>query len=105
MNIIYSFADNTVVFKNGESVYYCFRIPSILTTSRGTLIAFAEGRMLNCDDYTQADIVYKRSLDNGKTWSNLKVMCRGNDTKGDYRVKNPTPVQLKYNQRILVPFW
>jgi sialidase-1 len=105
MNIFtYSFAENTVVFRKGESGYFCFRIPAILTTAKGTLIAFAEARMVNCDDHTQIDIAYKRSLDNGKTWSDLKVACRGNGTNGGYTAGNPAPVQLKYNQRILLPF-
>ena len=104
INVTYSLADDTVVFKKGESGYFCFRIPSILTTARGTLIAFSEARMFNCADGTQIDIVYKRSLDNGKTWSELKIACRGNDTNGGYTAGNPAPVQLKYNQRILLPF-
>ena len=39
-----------------------------------------------------------------KTWSDLKVVCPGNDTNGGYTAGNPAPVQLKYNQRILLPF-
>ena len=104
INITHSSAENTVVFKKGESGYFCFRIPAILTTFKGTLIAFAEARMFSCDDHTQIDIAYKRSLDNGKTWSQLKIACRGNDTNGGYTAGNPAPVQLKYNQRILLPF-
>ena len=59
MNIAYSRAEDIVVFKKGESGYFCFRIPAVLTTSKGTLIAFAEARMVNCDDHTQIDIVSK----------------------------------------------
>jgi Neuraminidase (sialidase) len=35
---------------------------------RGTLLAFDEVRMYTCADNTAKDIVYKRSVDNGKTW-------------------------------------
>ena len=62
-----SFENETVVFEKGESGYFCIRIPSLLTTAKGTLIAFGEGRMYTCDDNTQKDIVYKRCLDDGKT--------------------------------------
>ncbi|CAF4148827.1 unnamed protein product, partial [Adineta steineri] len=72
MNFQVSFEDEIVVFPHGEAGYNCTRIPSILTTSAGTLLAFGEARMFSCSDYTQTDIVYKRSLDNGKTWSNLQ---------------------------------
>ncbi|UJR32842.1 hypothetical protein I4U23_020304 [Adineta vaga] len=54
-----------------------------MTTAKGTLLALGEARMFTCHDNTQIDIVYKRSSDNRKTWSNL---------------------ELKYNQRILIPF-
>jgi sialidase-1 len=100
-----SFENYTVVFQSGESGYYCIRIPSVLTTVRGTLLAFGEARMYTCADNTAKDIVYKRSIDNGKTWSNLQILCRGNVTNNGYNsVRNFAPVQLKYNQRILIPF-
>jgi sialidase-1 len=100
-----SLENDTVVFQKGEGGYYCVRIPSILTTAKGTLLAFGEARMYNCGDDTVKDIVYKRSTDNGKTWSTLQVLCKGNSTSDGYNiVGNFVPVQLKYNQRILIPF-
>ncbi|CAF1280378.1 unnamed protein product [Rotaria sordida] len=103
--IKFSFETNTIVFTRGEYGYFCIKIPSILTTSQGTLLAFGEARLYSCSDYTQTDIVYKRSLDNGQTWSNLKILYRGNSSNDNYnRVGNIAPVQLKYNQRILIPF-
>jgi len=100
-----SFENYTVVFQSGESGYFCIRIPSILTTAKGTLIAFGEARMFSCNDGTQIDIAYKRSVDNGKTWSPLQVLYRGNSSGANYnRGGNFAPVQLRYNQRILVPF-
>ncbi|CAF1010531.1 unnamed protein product [Adineta steineri] len=100
-----SLEDDVIVFTRGEAGYFCIKIPSILTTATGTLLAFGEARLFDCGDTTQIDIVYKRSLDNGKTWSNLQVLYRGNSSNDKYnRVGNVVPVQLKYNQRILVPF-
>ena len=97
--------NNTIVFQSGESGYSCIRIPSLLTTSKGTLLAFGEGRLLTCADDTQKDIVYKRSTNNGQTWSELKILVRGNASSDSFnRVGNFVPVQLRYNQRILVPF-
>ncbi|CAF2774597.1 unnamed protein product [Rotaria sp. Silwood2] len=105
IHIKLSFAADSIVFTRGEYGYFCIKIPSILTTIRGTLLAFGEARMFSCSDYTQTDIVYKRSLDNGQTWSNLQILYRGNSSNDNYnRVGNIAPVQLKYNQRILIPF-
>jgi len=38
------------IFKNGEDGYSCFRIPALITTRQGTVLAFAEGRKNNCGD-------------------------------------------------------
>lgn len=65
------------VFKAGEGGYFCFRIPALLFTSRGALLAFAEGRGRStgsCSDHGDVRIVLKRSEDLGATWSNLTVV-------------------------------
>lgn len=67
----------TVVYKAGDLNYNCFRIPSLLFTSKGTLLAFAEGRgqhSKSCADHGDVHIVLKRSTDLGHTWSNLSVI-------------------------------
>lgn len=71
-----------------EQGYTCFRIPSVARTKQGTLLAFAEGRVANCGDTGNIDVVLKRSSDGGKTWSPLQVVNKGNgDTHG-----NPVPI-------------
>ena len=78
--------------------YACFRIPAVVRTNDGTLLAFAEGRILNCGDATDIDIVVKRSTDDGATWSPLQVVTHGGgDTHG-----NPTPVVDRETGRILL---
>ncbi|GAA0477536.1 sialidase family protein [Streptomyces olivaceiscleroticus] len=78
-----------VLFKaSQEKGYSCFRIPAIVTTPRGTLLAFAEGRVNNCGDAGDIDLVMKRSTDGGRTWGPLQVVNEGGgDTHG-----NPAPV-------------
>jgi len=105
IHIKLSFENDSIVFTRGENGYFCIKIPYILTTARGNLLAFGEARMYSCGDTTQTDIVYKRSLDNGQTWSNLQILYQGNASNDKYtRVGNLAPVQLKYNQRILITF-
>ena len=76
------------VFKNGDDGYKCFRIPAIVTTPKGTVLAFAEARKNNCGDAGDIDMVVKRSEDGGKTWSALQVVW--NDSTNT--CGNPAPV-------------
>ncbi|MGX1366261.1 sialidase-1 [Streptomyces canus] len=78
--------------------YACFRIPAIVRTTGGTLLAFAEGRVLNCGDAADIDIVLKRSTDGGRTWGHLQVVDEGGgDTHG-----NPAPVVDRETGRVLL---
>ncbi len=66
----------TVVFQNGEEGYNCYRIPAIVRSPNGLLLAFSEGRINDCGDFGNIDIVLKTSADQGATWSKLKVVTR-----------------------------
>ncbi len=68
------FPDNDYVFERGEAGYNCFRIPAIVQTQKGTLLAFAEGRQNSCADNGDVDIVLKRSVDGGESWGALEVV-------------------------------
>lgn len=70
---LFSFAQETTVFKSGEDGYASYRIPAIIQSRQGELIAFCEGRVNDSDDFGNIDIVYKISKDGGKTWGALKV--------------------------------
>lgn len=88
-------ADHTVKLLfdgGGESfsgvTYHSFRIPSLVRTKANTLIAFAEGRTSSNRDYGNINLLFKRSTDNGKTWSGLdEVVGKTQATWG-----NPTAV-------------
>jgi len=86
----------TVIFDGGTEGYHSYRIPSIVRSNAGTLIAFAEGRMADNKDYGNINLVYKRSTDNGSTWSALlEVVGVGPGTWG-----NPTAVVGRNTGRI-----
>ncbi|MFJ5260367.1 exo-alpha-sialidase [Streptomyces sp. NPDC088387] len=91
--------DESVLFKASQDPgYACFRIPAIVRTTKGTLLAFAEARVLNCGDATDIDIVLKRSTDGGRTWGPLQVVTEGaGDTHG-----NPSPLVDRETGRVLL---
>ncbi|MFF4250328.1 exo-alpha-sialidase [Streptomyces sp. NPDC001663] len=91
--------EQQVLFKaSRDPGYACFRIPAIVRTTDGTLLAFAEGRVLNCGDAADIDIVLKRSTDGGRTWGPLQVVNEGGgDTHG-----NPAPIVDRETGRILL---
>jgi sialidase-1 len=76
------------LFKSGDDGYVCYRIPAIITTNKGTVLAFAEARKTGCGDAGDIDLVVKRSFDGGKTWSGISMVW--ND--GENTCGNPAPV-------------
>ena len=76
------------VFKAGQDGYHTYRIPSVIQTPRGRLLAFAEGRRANASDAGDIDLLVRSSDDGGRTWSALVVIGdNGPNTFG-----NPCPV-------------
>jgi hypothetical protein len=62
------------IFISGTNGYHTYRIPSIAVTNKGTILAFCEGRMYSRRDHGNIDLLLKRSLDGGKTWSKQKIV-------------------------------
>jgi sialidase-1 len=93
------FVDQQVLFKAAqEQGYACFRIPAIVRGAGGSLLAFAEGRVDNCGDTGDIDVVVKRSTDGGRTWSPLTLVNEGGgDTHG-----NPVPIVDQVTGRIFL---
>jgi sialidase-1 len=86
------------IFDGGSDGYHSFRIPSIVRTNANTLLAFVEGRMSMNKDHGNINVEYKRSTDNGSTWSSmLEVVGAGQGTWG-----NPTSVVDRNTGRIWV---
>ncbi|WP_399083585.1 exo-alpha-sialidase [Streptomyces sp. BBFR2] len=91
--------DQRILFSAAQDPgYACFRIPAVVRSVRGTLLAFAEGRVHDCGDAGDIDLVLKRSADGGRTWGPLQVINEGGgDTHG-----NPAPVVDRRTGRIVL---
>lgn len=76
------------VFTAGDGGYHTYRIPSLIVTAKGTLLAFCEGRKKGTSDAGDIDLVLRRSLDGGQSWQPMQVVWDdGANTCG-----NPCPV-------------
>jgi sialidase-1 len=78
----------TDLFQRGTNGYHTFRIPSLIVTPKGTVLAFCEGRKNGAGDSGDIDVVLRRSRDGGKTWQPLQVVA----DDGANTVGNPCPV-------------
>ncbi len=73
----------------GPDGYPVFRIPALVTTASGVLLAFSEARQsMNDPGAGQIALVQKRSLDCGRTWSKVQVVAEN----GGGDAHNPTAV-------------
>ncbi|QYX80590.1 sialidase family protein [Streptomyces akebiae] len=89
---------SSVPFRAGREGYAGFRIPAVVVTPSGTLLAFCEGRVGGREDFGNIDIVVKRSTDGGRTWGPLQVAAKN----GDALAGNPAPVVLDTGRILLV---
>lgn len=79
------------VWKAGEGGYKIYRIPGIVVTGKGSVLAYAEARKSDRGDWNTIDIVMRRSTDGGRTWSEQKLIA---DVPG---AKEKNPVALAQN--------
>jgi len=75
------------LFVKGVGGYNIYRIPALLTTQKGTLLAFCEGR--EGGDSSDVDLLLRRSEDGGETWSRKQVVW----DQSQNVCGNPCPVQ------------
>lgn len=80
--------DSTVLFEP-HGTYGSMRIPALILTNKGTLLAFAAGRTGAGGDWVEMDLVMRRSTDKGLTWEPIKVVAQ---RRGPEPTDNPVPV-------------
>jgi sialidase-1 len=94
------------IFQSGTNGYALFRIPGIVVSKKGTLLAYAEARKSMRGDWGPIDIVLRRSADKGATWSPMKAIARVEGPKS----KNPValaqnlanPSDVTYNNPVAI---
>ena len=66
-----------VLFQSRQGGYHTYRIPGLVVTARGTILAYCEARKDSPWDYGAIDILLRRSVDGGETWSEPTVLVAG----------------------------
>ncbi|MEZ6052657.1 MAG: sialidase family protein [Planctomycetaceae bacterium] len=91
-------ADTITVFELSEDPQqpFGYRIPSLVVTQAGTLLAFCERRD-GLHDHAENDIVLRRSSDGGTTWEPMQIIA---EEAGD-SLNDPCAVVLKTGRILL----
>jgi Neuraminidase (sialidase) len=85
------FTQKTDLFNAGTAGYATYRIPGIVVTRGGTILAYCEARKSLQGDWGTIDIMMRRSTDGGSTWQEQRKIV---NLKGPVR---QNPVALKQN--------
>lgn len=94
------------LFTAGEGGYALYRIPGIVVTAKGTVIAYCEARRSAEGDWGETDVLMRRSLDGGDTWEparevvaapsdvpvNPVAVAQNLDSEGEATVNNPVAI-------------
>jgi sialidase-1 len=94
------------VYEARTGGYAIYRIPTIVVTAKGTVLATCEARRSDTSDWGTIDILLRRSTDGGRTWAAPRRLA---DVPGPKR-KNPvalaqklgTDAEVTYNNCTLI---
>jgi sialidase-1 len=79
------------LFEAGKGGHKLYRIPGMVVTARGTVLAYCEARKHTGLDWDYIEILLRRSTDGGKTWSRPQALPRPD---GNFQ-RNPAAVAKK----------
>ncbi len=85
------------VFTAGKDGHPSIRIPSVVVTKNGTVLAFAEARAKNADQASNK-IILKRSTDGGVTWGAVQLI----HDDGANSLNNPTALVAESGRTFLM---
>lgn len=80
----------SIAFEMNVDGYPEFRIPSVVATGNGGVIAIIEARQHHAADQAENDILVRVSKDNGTTWGEIIVI----DSQGKASLNNPCAVYV-----------
>lgn len=87
------------VFVPQPDGFASIRIPAVVVSKAGTVLAFAEGRAADADQ-AKNRLILKRSTDGGKTWGKVATVAEG----GDMALNNPCAVVERSSGQVLLMY-
>ncbi|WP_435021457.1 sialidase family protein [Tundrisphaera sp. TA3] len=98
--------ERQTLFEANTGGYALYRIPGLVATKAGTLLAYCEARKHSRSDWGTIDIVMRRSTDGGKTWGparkiaapppdarkNPVAPARKDAPPGEFTLNNPVAI-------------
>lgn len=62
------------LFEAGQNGYASYRIPGVVVTAKGSVLAYCEARKNSASDWGHIEIALRRSTDGGKTFSPIQLL-------------------------------
>ena len=90
----------TDIYRAGTDGCHTYRIPAMVVSKKGTILAFCEARIDSARDYGDIDLALKRSFDNGESWTDMQIIW----DDGENTIGNPCPVVDQDTGTIWLPF-
>ena len=93
--------ESTNLWNAGIDGYQTYRIPGIVVSKRGVIVAYTSARRtLDLGDWSNIDIVLRRSLDGGRTWESSRRIA--GDSHGT--TDNPVAIVDRRRERCIFYF-
>ena len=94
--------ERTNLFESWTGGYGLFRIPGVVVTAKGTVLAYCEARRSG-SDWAEMDVLMRRGTDGGRSWEAARNICRVEGPKPKNPVRlNANTNEVTYNNPIAI---
>jgi sialidase-1 len=95
--------ESSEVFPPGMNGITRYRIPGIVVTQKGTVLAYCEARKDSGGDWGEIEIHLRRSIDGGKTWMPSQIVAHhGDRIEGNPHKKNGGEREQTVNNPVVI---
>jgi sialidase-1 len=92
------YIDRQHLFEEGGDGFALYRIPGIVVTARGTVLAYCEARKFTGADRGELEIHLRRSTDGGRTWDAARQVAHSRPAVGAQPVHAQGQAEQKYGR-------